>query len=211
MFATIGCSKAEDVLEKWDAVFKEKYSEYERTILIYIEGRFALGNKNTPLHNVLPNTDLLKNYKFGALLSPEYEFSQFEKMIIPLEACAIYDGGKKSFEPVQHIMDILEFWEKQEKTARSENRSCWDEYNSRFSLDMYFHDTTGLPLKDYRQLKERKEDFWLGVSDIEYRHLFDKFRWLWSDSRIDLCREAGSLTATCFKKISYLKSLLDVI
>ncbi len=211
VFATIGCSKAEDVLKKWDAVFKEKYPEYERTILIYIEGRFALGRKNTPLHNVLPNTDLLKNHKFGALLSPEYEFSQFEKMIIPLEACAIYDGGKKSFEPVQHIMDILEFWEKQEKIAKSENRSSWDEYNSRFSLDMYFQDNSGLPLRDYKQLKAKKEELWLGVSDIEYRHLFDKFRWLWSDARIESCKAPGSLAATCFKKISYLKSLLDVI
>ena len=137
VFVTIGCSKAEDVLEKWDLNFKKNHPEYDKTILIYIEGRFALGDKKLPLYNVLPNTDLLKNYRFGALLTPEFEFSQFEKMIIPLEACAIYDGGKKSFEPVQHIMDVLEFWEKQEKAAAAQSLSLWDEYNARFPLDMY--------------------------------------------------------------------------
>ncbi|MCK5201892.1 MAG: hypothetical protein KAR21_26240, partial [Spirochaetales bacterium] len=154
IFVTIGCSKAEDVLEKWDLNFKKNHPEYEKTILIYIEGRFALGNKKLPLYNVLPNTDLLKNYKFGALLTPEYEFSQFEKMIIPLEACAIYDGGKKSFEPVQHIMDILEFWEKQEKSAEAQDLSLWDEYNARFSLDMYVVPESNSEADSYLWLKK---------------------------------------------------------
>ncbi len=211
VFATIGCSKAEDVLEKWDSIFKKNHPEYEKTILIYIEGRFALGDKKLPLYNVLPNTDLLKNYKFGALLTPEYEFSQFEKMIIPLEACAIYDGGKKSFEPVRHIMDILEFWEKQEKSAEARNLSLWDEYNARFPLDMYIVPESSSPGDSYLLLKKIKEEYWQGISDDEYKRLFNKFRWLWTDSRIKSSRENGSLTAACNKKISYLKSLIDAI
>jgi hypothetical protein len=211
VFLTIGCSKAEEVLEKWDMKFRKNHPEYEKTVLIYIEGRFVLGNKNLPLYNVLPNTDLLKNYKFGALLSPEYEFSQFEKMIIPLEACAIYDGGKKSFEPVQHIIDILEFWEKQEKAAIAHNISGWDEYNSRFPLDMYLEAESGLVKDNYLSLKTRKLVFWQGISDIEYKQLFDKFRWLWSDSRIESCKREGSLISICKKKISYLNSLIKVI
>ncbi len=211
VFVTIGCSKAEDVLEKWDEKFRINHPEYERTILIYLEGRFALGSKKLPLDNVLPNTDLLKNYKFGALVTPEYEFSQFEKMIIPLEACAIYDGGKKSFEPVQHIIDILEFWEKQEKSAEVKNLSLWDEYNSRFPLDMYITDESIISAESYLAFKKRKEEFWQGVNDLEYKQLFDKFRWLWSDSRIERAKKGGSLISTCHKKINYLKSLLEVI
>ena len=211
VFVTIGCSKAEEVLEKWDAKFKETHPEYERTILIYLEGRFALGSKDLPLNNVLPNTDLLKNYKFGALLTPEYELSQFEKMIIPLEACSIYDGGKKSFEPVQHIMDILEFWEKQEKSAVSKNLSLWTEYNSRFPLDMYFTMGISIPSENYLTLKNGKEEYWQGVSELEYKQLFNKFRWLWSNSRIDRAKIDGSLISTCHKKINYLKSLLEAI
>lgn len=211
VFTTIGCIKAEDVLEKWDSIFKKNHPEYEKTILIYIEGRFALGDKKLPLYNVLPNTDLLKNYKFGALITPEFEFSQFEKMIIPLEACAIYDGGKKSFEPVQHIMDILDFWEKQEKSAEAEDLSLWDEYNARFPLDMYVVSESNSEADSYLWLMKKKDEFWQGVSDTEYKHLFDKFRWLWTDSRIKSSREKGSLTAACNKKISYLKSLIDTI
>lgn len=211
IFATIGCSRAEDVLKKWDSVFKKNHPEYERTILIYIEGRFALGNKKLPLYNVLSNTDLLKNYKFGALLTPEYEISQFEKMIIPLEACAIYDGGKKSFEPVQHIMDILEFWEKQEKSAEAENLTLWDEYNARFSLEMYLPPGSITAAYSYLWLKERKVKYWQGISDNEYKHLFDKFKWLWTDLRLISSREKGSLAVICNKKISYLKSLIDTI
>ena len=211
IFVTIGCSNAEKVLEKWDRIFKEHHPEYERTILIYLEGRFALGAKDTPLFNVLPNTDLLKNYKLGALITPEYENSQFEKMIIPIEACAIYDGGKKSFEPVNHIIDILDFWEKQKNTAIEKNVSLWSEYNSRFPLDMYLEKNGTDPSDNYLVLKEKKEDYWHGVSDLEYKQLFDKFRWLWSDARINRAKKDGSLVSTCSKKISYLKSLLEAI
>ncbi len=211
IFVTIGCSNAEKVLRKWDRIFKEHHPEYERTILIYLEGRFALGAKETPLYNVLPNTDLLKNYKLGALITPEYEYSQFEKMIIPIEACAIYDGGKKSFEPVNHIIDILDFWEKQESMAIKNNLSLWIEYNSRFPLDMYLDMNGTGPSDDYLLLKEKKEEYWQGVTDPEYKQLFDKFRWLWSDARIDRAKEEGSLISTCNKKISYLKSLLEAI
>ena len=211
VFVTIGCSKAEEVLGKWDAKFKKNHPEYDRTILIYLEGRFALGSKDLALHNVLPNTDLLKNYKFGALLAPEYEYSQFEKMIIPLEACAIYDGGKKSFEPVKHIIDVLEFWEKQEKSAQDKNLSLWSEYNSRFPLDMYLPTGSTISSESYLTLKEGKEEYWQGVSDLEYKQLFDKFRWLWSDSRIGRAKIDGSLVSTCHKKINYLKSLLEAI
>jgi len=211
IFVTIGCTNAEKVLEKWDKIFKEHHPEYDRTIIIYLEGRFALGSKDTPLSNVLPNTDLLKNYKFGALITPEYEYSQFEKMIIPIEACAIYDGGKKSFEPVNHIIDILEFWEKQKKSAIEESLSLWNEYNARFPLDMYLRENSTKPAENYLSLKEAKEEYWHGVSDPEYKQLFDKFRWLWTDDRIERAKAAGSLISTCQKKISYLKSLLEAI
>jgi hypothetical protein len=210
-FVTIGGIKAEQVLEKWDKIFKKNYPEYERTVLIYLEGRFALGANNLPLNNVLINTDLLKNYKFGSLISPEYEISQFEKMIIPLEGCVIYDGGKKSFEPVKHIIDILEFWEKQEKSAKNQNLSLWEEYNARFALDMYLDPETLEPSSTYLGLKNGKEEYWQGVSDLEYKRLFDKFRWLWSDTRIKRAKEKGSLISTCQKKINYLKSLLEAI
>ena len=207
VFITIGGKRAEEVLEKWDRKFREAHPEYEKTIMIYLEGRFALGSRSTPLANVLPDTDLLRNYKFGALLSPEFEHSQFEKMIIALEGCAIYDGGKKAFEPINHIIDVLEFWEKQEKYAEEQDVSLWDEYNARFPLDMYI-DIDGDEIStSYMKLKKSKEKYWKGVSDDEYQRLYNRFSWLWTKERIKSSMQKGSLKGVCEKKILYLNSL----
>ena len=163
IFITIGCIEAERVLQKWHNIFKKKHPGFKNSVLIYLEGRFGLAVKGTPLRNYLYDTDLLKNYRLGALLSPEYEHSQFEKMIIGLEACSIYDGGKKGFEPVNHIKDVLEFWEKQLATAGAEDLSLWDEYNSRFPLDMYLADI-GKQKKGSPGLLKEKKSFYSSVA-----------------------------------------------
>ncbi len=207
VFITIGGIRAEEVLEKWDTRFKQTHPGYEKTVLIYLEGRFALGGIETPLANVLPDTDLLRNYKLGALLSPEFEHSQFEKIIIALEGCAIYDGGKKAFEPVNHIIDVLEFWEKQQHFAKREMVSLWQEYNARFPLDMYLKDGEETGIGTPELLKKRKAPYWKGISDDEYVRLFKRFTWLWTKERITSSKQPGSLRAVCDKKISYLNSL----
>jgi hypothetical protein len=208
IFITIGCIEAEKVLSKWHRIFKESFPGFERTFLIYLEGRFGLAKKDTPLHNLTYDTDLLKNYKLGALLSPEYEHSQFDRMIIGLEACAIYDGGKKGFEPVNHIKDVLEFWEKQQDIAQSNNLTLWEEYNTRFPLDMYFSDIHRLELGNPDVLGKNKARYWQGLTMEEYRKLHAKFSWLWSQERIQSARVPGSLLQVCQKKIKYLKSLI---
>jgi hypothetical protein len=208
VFITIGCIEAENVLSKWHRVFKESFPGFERTFLIYLEGRFGLATEDTPLYNCIYDTDLLKNYKLGALLSPEYEHSQFDRMIIGLEACAIYDGGKKGFEPVNHIKDVLEFWEKQQETAQSNDLTLWEEYNARFPLDLYFSDIRRLELGNSDMLEENKARYWQGLTKEEYRKLHAKFSWLWSQERIQSAQVPGSLLQVCQKKIKYLKSLI---
>ncbi|OIO27467.1 MAG: hypothetical protein COS94_05745 [Candidatus Hydrogenedentes bacterium CG07_land_8_20_14_0_80_42_17] len=209
IFITIGCIEAEKILSKWDSIFRNKFPEYDRTILIYLEGRFALANKNTPLHNSSPDTDLLKNYKFGALLAPEFEHSQFEKMPTALEGCVIYDGGKKGFEPINHIRDILNFWEKQMKIAVEKNLSLWEEYNSRFSLEMYFENISELKKGSPELLMANKNNYWDGITIEESNTLYSRFKWLWSDERIKFALEPGSFKPVCRKKINYLKSLIS--
>jgi len=209
IFITIGCIEAEKVLLKWHMIFKESFPAYEKTILVYLEGRFALATKNTPLHHFLPDTDLLKNYKLGALLTPEFEHTQFDRVIIGLEGCTIYDGGKKGFEPVNHIRDVLDFWEKQLETAESGNLSIWEEYNARFPLDMYFSDINQLTIGNPAVLEKNKTKFWQGLAKDEYAKLYGKFKWLWSDERINAARVLGSFSQVCQKKIKYLKSLIS--
>jgi hypothetical protein len=209
VFITIGCIEAERVLAKWHRVFKESFPDYEKTLLIYLEGRFALATRQTPLHNFLYDTDLLKSYKLGALLSPEFEHSQFDRVIIGLEACAIYDGGKMGFEPVNHVKDILEFWEKQLQVGREKNLSIWEEYNARMPLDMYFTDIQTLEEGNAERLQSEKSAYWKGLSREEYRRLYTRFKWLWTDERLRSSRVPGSFVQVCEKKIKYLKSLID--
>ena len=208
VFITIGCVEAERVLAKWHREFKARFPRYERTILIYFEGRFALAGDDTPLANSLKDTDLLKSWKLGALLSPEFEGSQFGRMIVGLEGCAIYDGGKKSFEPVNHIRDVLEFWEKQMHAAERRGMTLWDEYNARFPLDMYFADIASLKEGGAETLARGKAPLWQGLEPDEFRKLHGQFRRLWSPDRIRAAQQPGSLAQVCAKKISYLKSLV---
>lgn len=210
VFITIGCHEAENVLLKWHKCFKKRFPDYNKTIIIYLEGRFALADQNTPLHNFLFHTDLLKNYKLSALLTPEFEHSQFDRMIIGLEACAIYDGGKKGFEPQNHIKDVLGFWNKQLDTAKREKLTLWQEYNKRFPLDMYFQDMVLLKKGSSKLLRKNKATLWAGLKQSEYDKLFKKFDWLWSNDRIKSAQEPDSLLHVCEKKIKYLQSLIEV-
>jgi hypothetical protein len=208
VFITIGCVEAERVLLKWHREFKRRFAGYDRTVLVYLEGRFALAGDDTPLANKLKDTDLLKSYKLGALLSPEFEGSQFERMIIGLEGCAIYDGGKKSFEPVNHIRDVLEFWERQLRFAERQGTALWDEYNARFPLDMYFADIASLSAGGPEVLARDKSGLWEGLTPQEYGKLHAQFRRLWGPERVQAARRPGSFAQVCTKKISYLKSLV---
>mgnify|MGYP007065675510 FL=1 len=209
IFITIGCVEAENVLGRWHRLFKETFPNYGQTYLIYLEGRFGLATQKTPFRNKIPYTDLIKSYKEGALLTPEYEHSQFDRVITALEACAIYDGGKKSFEPANHIRDVLEFWQKQCEYAHGENLSIWDEYNTRFPLDMYFADVDSLKPGSPELLAERKAELWEGLDNEEYEKLHNRFRWLWSDERVANATKPGSLKSVCEKKIKYLESLIS--
>ena len=207
-FLTIGCIEAERVLARWHKIFKDTFPGYGETLVVYLEGRFGLATAQTPFANKLVYTDLIKSYKEGALLAPEYEHSQFDKVITALEACAIYDGGKKGFEPINHIKDILEFWEKQHASAVAADWSTWQEYNLRFPLDMYFTDIEKLTPGSGALLRERKAPMWEGVTDDEYSRLHARFSWLWTPERIRRSGEPGSFARECEKKIAYLSSLV---
>jgi len=209
IFITIGCIEAERVLAKWHSHFKERMPDYGETMVIYLEGRFGLATNETPFRNKLAFTDLIKSHREGALLSPEYEHSQFDRTITALEACAIYDGGKKSFEPINHIHDVLEFWEKQREYAETEHVAIWDEYNRRFPLEMYFEDISTLKAGSPEILADSKRALWEGVTPEEYAKLYHRFRWLWTDERIRAATEPGSLRTVCDKKINYLESLVS--
>jgi hypothetical protein len=206
VFVTLGGQEVEPVLCHWHQQFRASFPRYDRTILIYLEGRFAVARDDTPLATRSPGTDLLRNYKLGSLHTPEFEYSQFEKLIIPLEACVIYDGGKKSFEPIHHMEEIRSFWRRQKAWALENGVSLWDEYNRRFPLDPYFADAALSTPGGPRRLAEVRSSMWSGLTLDDYTRLYQRFRWLWTDERLRMARRPGSFASVCDKKLAYLDS-----
>ena len=210
VLVTIGCKRIEPVLERWHRVFKERFSSYDRSIVIYLEGRFGLASPQSNLRVLHPETDLLRQVEAGSLHTPEFEFSQFQKTEVPLEGCVIYDGGKKSFEPMNHFEEIRSFWQAQHQWARAEDAVLWEEYNQRFSLRDYFADFDAGILGSPEALAEARLRMWRGLEEEDYERLFRRFEWFWTPARIQAAQQPGSFAPVCLKKLVNLeRHLMD--
>lgn len=114
VFFTIGCHKAEKVLDRVDARLREAFPGYEETVLVYLEGKFRLVDSRSPLRIGIPGTDLVRR---ETLLAPEFARSQFDAVAWPLERCAIYDAGSRAFDIPTYVEDVLEYWEQVDALA----------------------------------------------------------------------------------------------
>ncbi len=108
VFFTIGCHKAEKILEALHHRLSTMFESYERTVLVYVEGKFTLVDSKTDIRIGIPGTDLIRT---GALLAPELERSQYGAVSYLLERCAIYDAGSRAFDVPTYAVDVLEYWE----------------------------------------------------------------------------------------------------
>jgi uracil phosphoribosyltransferase len=108
VFFTIGCHKAEKALAAIDARLREAFPDYEKTVLVYLEGKFRLVDSKSELRIGVPGTDLIRR---DSLLSPELEASQYDRPGYLLERCAIYDAGSRAFDIPQYAGDVVEYWE----------------------------------------------------------------------------------------------------
>lgn len=107
---TIGSAAAEKVLARFHKRAQQELGPgYERTVLVYLEGRFGLaGEVKTPVI-AEPGTDLLR---FPALLTPEFELSQFERLSFPLERCVVYDLAQRCCDPQAHLAAVRKYWQR---------------------------------------------------------------------------------------------------
>ncbi len=110
---TIGCRRAEEILEKYHAIFQKNF-DYEETIIIYFEGRFVVPLSKNDFTICLPGTDLVKK---NALLTPEFAKSQSEKVTYPLERCVVYDVGARAYDYMTHLDDVIDYWRKLSHTG----------------------------------------------------------------------------------------------
>ncbi len=116
VFFTIGCHKAEKNLGAIDEFCRSFFRGYEETIVIYIEGKFHLADSKTDVAIKIQGTDLLRH---PALLAPEFLLSQFKTFSPPLERCAVYDGGTRSFDVPEYLEDVAGYWRKVRSLAES--------------------------------------------------------------------------------------------
>jgi hypothetical protein len=107
VFFTIGGPRAEAVLGRVHERFAETFPGYERTCVVYLEGRFELADEHTPLRVKELGTDLLRH---GALMALEFELSQLEALAHSLERCTIYDAGSRAFAIDAYVQDVLGYW-----------------------------------------------------------------------------------------------------
>lgn len=106
-FFTYGGIKTEEIFQRLDERCRTTFPNFKRTVVIYLEGRFIVPDKNTPLTIRLPGTDLVR---WGSLMAPEFIESQYEKASYPIERCTIYDAGSRAFWINEYAEDVLEYW-----------------------------------------------------------------------------------------------------
>jgi hypothetical protein len=108
---TIGCHKAEKILEPLHERFGRAFPGYERTVLVYLEAKFRLVDSKLAqeLRVGISGTDLIRR---GALLAPELELSQYDAPAHILERCGIYDAGSRAFDVPHYLADVRDYWQK---------------------------------------------------------------------------------------------------
>jgi hypothetical protein len=107
VFFTFGGKRSEEIIEEADSKCRELFPEYEKSIVIYFEGRFGVANKETDLFIKITGTDLLR---LEGLLAPEFIESQYENPAYPIERCTIYDAGSRAFWLPEYYSDVKEYW-----------------------------------------------------------------------------------------------------
>ncbi len=105
---TVGGERAEAVLDNVDRLFRERFGDYERTVLVYLEARFHMVSEPGEFRIAIPGTDLVRR---GAVQAPEFADSVYEHPGHGLERCAIYDAGSRAFDVRTYALDVTEYWE----------------------------------------------------------------------------------------------------
>lgn len=110
LFFTIGGTKGISLLEKLTKEIREFWPEFEGFITVYYEGIFSCyeeGDKGVSGINIA-NIDF---YWKNGIIAPEFRRQTLSKRNPLFEKCTIYDGGARRYEILEHIKEVLEFWE----------------------------------------------------------------------------------------------------
>ncbi|MDZ4785042.1 MAG: hypothetical protein SGJ02_03085 [bacterium] len=116
LFFTIGGPRSHEIIESVDAEYRKRFKSYRGASVVYIEGIFAVAQVESRLSIKIGGTDLLRT---EALLAPEFIESQYENPSFPLERCTIYDAGSRSFDILEYMEDVADYWSQTLKLSQS--------------------------------------------------------------------------------------------
>lgn len=108
IFFTVGCHKAEKILNEFCKVWKKEFPDFQGADIFYVEGKFHLADSKTPVSIKLQGTDLLRR---DSLLPPAFIASQNASLAAALERCTIYDAGSRAYDMHEYDSDVHEYWE----------------------------------------------------------------------------------------------------
>lgn len=115
IFFTIGCHKAEKILQTYYDLWKARFKDFEGIDIFYIEGKFHLADSKTPVTIKLQGTDLLRR---DSVLMPAFIKAQEQNATCSLERCTIYDAGSRAYDIEEYKGDVLEYWEQVHALAK---------------------------------------------------------------------------------------------
>jgi len=115
LFFTYGGERSREILSRVDRICREKFPNYERTTLVFLEGIFTIPTPDYPQRVKITGTDLLR---YKSLMAPEFVESQYLYPSFPLERCTIYDAGSRAFWLPEYLEDVYEYWEQNLALAR---------------------------------------------------------------------------------------------
>jgi hypothetical protein len=107
-----GVENAEIVAADFHRELSSKF-KYDGTTVVYLEGRFGLAQADTSITVKAPVTDFLIGH--NALLSPDFELELYNSGSLYhgfLQPCVIFDGGARSFAPLEHFIELRAYWTK---------------------------------------------------------------------------------------------------
>ena len=105
---TIGGTKGIEILENLTREIREFWPEFEGFITVYYEGIFSTYQDKGVSGINLPDVDF---YWKGGIVAPEFRRETLSMCSPLFEKCIIYDGGARRYEILEHVEEVLEFWE----------------------------------------------------------------------------------------------------
>lgn len=146
---TIGGNTGIEIMEELTKEFRKFWPEFEGFIAVYYEGIFNTYKEKGVSGINLPYVDF---YWKDGIVTPEYRRQTLQNRNTLFEKCTIYDGGARRYEILDHIEEVLEYWEGMlERADRINLKELTDEklgYSTPVSLEEW---------KDYNHYKKLPE------------------------------------------------------